>query len=274
MGETALRLENLCHRFHPGTPNEVCALEAVNLELARAGFVVVLGTNGSGKSSLLNAIAGSLVPTTGRVYLDQHDVTDWPERRRALLIGRVFQNPYHGTSSELSIAENLLLAGRRGARRWFGRGAMDIRVRALQDRVAGLRMGLEDRLDSPMGVLSGGQRQALTVLMASMVRPTLLLLDEHTTALDPRSAERVLEVTREFIEASGLTALMVTHSVTQAVQLGQRILVMHHGQLTHDFRLNQGQRVTQDDLLQVFDQLRWADRLDQSSAEMLRRQYV
>ncbi len=274
MAEIAMRVEGLTHRFYRGTPSEIVAMEGISLELESGTFAVVLGANGSGKSSLLNAIAGSLKPTAGRVMVDEQDITDWPERRRAGLIGRVFQNPHHGTSSELTVAENLLLAGRRGATRWFTRGALDGRLRAIRERVAGLRMGLEDRLDVPMGRLSGGQRQALTVLMASLVRPSLLLLDEHTAALDSVSAVRVLELTREFIVAQGLTALMVTHSVAQAVQLGHRILVIHRGRITHDFRVNEGLRVTQDDLLQVFDQLRWSDQLDQSAADMLRRQYV
>jgi len=274
MPDIALRLEAVSHRFHPGTPHEVRALDAVDLELERGTFTVVLGANGSGKSSLLGAIAGSLTATSGRIYLGGQEVTHWPERRRAHLIGRVFQSPFTGTSSGLSIAENLLLAARRGAWHGLARALSPDRRRAIREKVTLLGMGLEDRLDAPIGWLSGGQRQAVTVLMATMVRPTLLLLDEHTAALDPRSAELIIRLTRELITAAELTTLMVTHSMTQALQLGGRVLVMHHGRLACDLRVTGGQRLREDDLLQVFDQLRWADRLDESSAEMLRQAYV
>lgn len=274
MPEIALRLEAVSHVFHPGTPNEVRAVDAVDLELARGTVAVVLGANGSGKSSLLGAVAGSLALASGRVYLDGREVTHWPEQRRAHLIGRVFQNPFTGTASDLTVAENLMLATRRGGRRRLRRALAPVRRRAIQEQVARLGMGLEDRLDVPIGVLSGGQRQALTVLMATMVRPTVLLLDEHTAALDPRSAELVSGLTQEVIAAGGLTTLMVTHSMRQAVQLGDRVLVMHRGRLVHDIPDVRRQRLREDDLLQLFDQLRWADRLDDSAAEMLRQAYV
>lgn len=274
MSDTALRLEAVSHQFHAGTPNEVRALEEVNLQLARASFTVVLGANGSGKSSMLSAIAGSLTPVSGRMYLDGKEITRWSERRRAGLIGRVFQNPLTGTASELSVSENLALAARRGGRHRLGRALRPDRRESIREKLALLRMGLENRLDTPSGWLSGGQRQALTVLMATMVRPTLLLLDEHTAALDPRSAELVIRLTSELIAAGGLTTLMVTHSMAHAVELGDRILVMHGGRLAYDIPDARDQRVGVDDLLQLFDQLRWADRLDHSAAEMLRQEYV
>ena len=274
MPEIALRLEAVSHVFHRGTPNEVRALDAIDLELERGTFTVVLGTNGSGKSSLLNAIAGSLALTGGRVYLDGQEVTRWPEQRRARLISRVFQNPFTGTASDLSVAENLALAARRGGQRWLRRALGRDQRKALGKTVAKLGMGLEDRLDTPMGLLSGGQRQALTVLMATMVRPTLLLLDEHTAALDPRSAEQVIRLTQSAITLGGLTTLMVTHSMAEAIALGQRVLVMHRGRVAYDLQDLRHQRLAEDDLLQLFDQLRWADRLDGSTAEMLRRTYV
>jgi putative ABC transport system ATP-binding protein len=274
MPDTTLRLESVSQVFHRGTANEVQALDHVDLELDRGSFSVVLGTNGSGKSSLLNAIAGSLAIAGGQVYLDGREVTHWPEHRRARLLSRVFQNPFSGTASDLSVAENLVLAGRRGGQRWLRLGLGRQRRSAIREQVAQLGMGLEDRLDIPIGMLSGGQRQALTVLMATMVRPSLLLLDEHTAALDPRSAEQVVRLTQRAIMAGGLTTLMVTHSMSQAVQLGDRILVMHRGRLVYDLRDIRRGRLSQDDLLQLFDQLRWADRLDESAAEMLRRAYV
>ena len=274
MAEIALRLEAVSQVFHPGTPNEVRALDGVDLELARGSFTVVLGTNGSGKSSLLGAIAGSLGQGRGRIVLDGRDVTGWSEHRRARLIGRVFQNPFTGTAADLSIAENLALAGRRGRGRWFRAALRNDRRLAMRQQVVRLRMGLEDRLDTPIGLLSGGQRQALTVLMATTPRPSLLLLDEHTAALDPRSAERVVTLTREVVAETGLTTLMVTHAMSQAVQLGDRILIMHRGRLVHDLADVRRQRLTEDDLLQLFDQLRWTDRLDEPAADMLRRVYV
>ena len=274
MADMALRLEAISHVFHPGTPSEVRALDRVDLELKRGSFAVVLGTYGSGKSSLLNAIAGCMTMTGGRVHLDGQEVTRWPEQRRARLISRVFQSPFAGTASELSVAENLVLAGKRGGRRWLRRALGREQRRALRESVARLGMHLEDRLDTPIGLLSGGQRQALTVLMATMVRPTLLLLDEHTAALDPRSAEQVIKLTQSSITAGGLTTLMVTHSLSQAVQFGDRVLVMHRGRVVYDLDDLRRRRLAEDDLLRLFDQLRWADRLDLSAAEMLQRAYV
>jgi len=274
MPEIALRLEAITHLFHAGTPNEVRALDGVDLQLERGTFTVVLGTNGSGKSSLLNAIAGSLELASGRIHLDGQDVTDWTEQRRARLVSRVFQNPFTGTASDLSVAENLVLAGGRGSQRWLRPALGRDPRRVISEHVAQLGMGLEHRLDTPIGLLSGGQRQALTVLMATMDRPTLLLLDEHTAALDPRSAEQVVSLTQRAITAGGLTTLMVTHSMTQAVQLGDRVLVMHRGRIVHDLADVRQRRLTEADVLQLFDQLRWADRLDDAAAAMLRRAYV
>ncbi len=274
MPDIALRLEAVSHVFHPGTPSEVRALDAVDLELERGTFTVVVGTNGSGKSSLLNAIAGSLPLAGGRVYLDGREVTHWTEHRRARLIGRVFQNPFTGTASDLSVAENLALAAGRGGQRLLRPALGRDQRRATREQVARLGMSLEDRLDLPMGLLSGGQRQALTVLMATIVPPTLLLLDEHTAALDPRSAEQVIRLTQAAIAADGLTTLMVTHSMAQAVELGDRVLIMHRGRVEYDLGDLRGRRLSEDDLLQLFDQLRWSDRLDDSAAEMLRRAYV
>jgi putative tryptophan/tyrosine transport system ATP-binding protein len=274
MSDIVLRLKAASHVFHPGSVSETRALDGVDLELEQGSFTVVLGTNGSGKSSLLNAIAGSLRLSHGRVYLEGRDVTGWPEERRAREIGRVFQNPFTGTASDLTVAENLVLAGGRGRRRGLRRGLGRDRRAAIHERVARLGLGLEHRLDTPMGQLSGGQRQALTVLMATMVPPALLLLDEHTAALDPRSAEQVIRLTQETITAGGLTTLMVTHSMVQAVQLGDRVLIMHRGRLAYDLADVRRRRLTEDDLLQLFDQLRWADRLDETAAAMLQRTYV
>ena len=274
MPEAVLRVEGISHVFHRGTPGEVRALDGVDLALEPGTFAVVLGTNGSGKSSLLNAIAGSLALTGGRVLLEGRDVTRWSEQRRARLISRVFQNPFTGTAADLSVAENLVLAGGRGGARRLRRALGRERRRDVREQVARLGLDLEDRLDTPIGLLSGGQRQALTVLMATMVRPTLLLLDEHTAALDPRSAEQVIRLTQAAVARGGLTTLMVTHSLSQAVALGDRVLVMHRGRVVHDLADVRRRRLTEADLLQLFDRLRWADRLDTSAAEMLRRGYL
>ncbi|MGH7515656.1 MAG: ABC transporter ATP-binding protein [Gemmatimonadales bacterium] len=274
MADTALRLEGLSHVFHRDTPSEVRALDGVDLAVERGTFTVVVGTNGSGKSSLLNAIAGSLGLTGGRVYLDGDDVTGWSEQRRARRISRVFQNPFTGTAADLSVAENLVLAGGRGGPRGLRRALGRERRRDVRELVARLGMGLEDRLDTPIGLLSGGQRQALTLLMATMVKPSLLLLDEHTAALDPRSAEQVIRLTQGAVARGALTTLMVTHSLGQAVALGDRVLVMHRGRVVHDLGDVRRRRPTESDLLQLFDRLRWADRLDTAAAAMLRRAYL
>jgi putative ABC transport system ATP-binding protein len=274
MRETALKLVAVTQVYHPGTPDEVRAVDTVDLELARGTFAVVLGNNGSGKSTLLGAIAGSLPLAGGQVFLDGREITGWSEQQRAHLIGRVFQNPFTGTASELTVLENLVLALRRGGRRSLHSALDAVRRQEIRGRVARLGMGLEDRLDAPIGLLSGGQRQALTVLMATLVRPTLLLLDEHTAALDPRTAERVIRLTQEVIDEGRLTTLMVTHSLPQAVRLADRILVMHRGRLVYDLAEVRRQRLVEDDLLQLFDQLRWAGLMDESAAAMLRREYV
>ncbi|MEN9812671.1 MAG: ABC transporter ATP-binding protein [Opitutia bacterium Tous-C8FEB] len=269
-----LELQGLRQTFNPGTVNEVRALQGVDLTLDEGSFIVVLGTNGSGKSTLLNAVAGSFFLDEGRIRLDGHDVTRWPEHRRASLIGRVFQNPFSGTAPGMSIAENFALAARRGRPRGLGWALAPDLMGALRERVAGLRMGLEDRLDNAIGSLSGGQRQALTLLMATWLRPRLLLLDEHTAALDPKSADQVISLSDEVIRRDGLTTLMVTHSMAQAVAYGDRIIMMHRGRVVHDFRGAEKRRLRQEDLIDRFDEIRRREQLDEGAAAMLRELYV
>ena len=254
-----VRLHNASKTFNRGTVNEVRPLQDINLEISNGEFVVVLGGNGSGKSTLLNAIAGSFMMDAGRIELDGQDVTDWPEHRRAALIGRVFQNPFSGTAPSMTIAENFALAMRRGLFRGLGWATSAQRMDELRDRVRGLRMGLENRLDTAIGSLSGGQRQALTLLMATWLKPRLLLLDEHTAALDPSSADQVIALTRQIIEQQGQTTLMVTHSMQQAVNLGNRIIMMHRGCVRHDFDSEQKVRLTADDLLSAFEDVLYQD---------------
>lgn len=269
-----LQLTDLFKTFNPGTPNEVRALQGVSLTLDEGSFVIVIGSNGSGKSTLLNAVAGTFIVDRGSIRLDETDVTAWPEHRRASRIGRVFQNPFSGTAPSMSIIENLSLAARRGQPRGLGL-AVKARMReAFRARVEQLNMGLEDRLDNAIGSLSGGQRQALTLLMATWVKPRLLLLDEHTAALDPKSADQVIRISEEIVARDRLTSLMVTHSMQQAAHLGDRLVMMHRGHIIHDFRGAEKRRLRADDLLARFEDVRRADLLDESAAEMLRRLYV
>ncbi|HXW17016.1 MAG TPA: ATP-binding cassette domain-containing protein [Candidatus Acidoferrales bacterium] len=269
-----LELQNVWKTFNPNTPNEVRSLRGVNLELAAGSWVIIIGTNGSGKSTLLNAVAGTFLVDGGKIQLAGRDVTRWPEHARAGLIGRVFQNPFSGTSPSLTIRENLSLASRRGLSRGLGWGLKSSLVEKMRDEVSRLNMGLEDRLDNAIGSLSGGQRQALTLLMASWLRPELLLLDEHTAALDPKSADRVIALTEQVILRDNLTALMVTHSMHQAASLGDRLIMMHRGQIVHDFRGAEKRRLRPDDLLTRFEQIRRAEQLDESAAQMLAETYV
>jgi putative tryptophan/tyrosine transport system ATP-binding protein len=269
-----LDIKQIFKTFNASTPNEVRALRGVNLTIDDGSFVVVIGTNGSGKSTLLNAVAGGFYVDGGTIRLDGTDITRWPEHRRAAMIGRVFQNPFSGTAPSMSIAENLVLASRRGRPRGLG-WALTRGVRGeLADRVRRLNMRLEDRLDHPIGSLSGGQRQALTLLMASWLEPKLLLLDEHTAALDPKTADQVTELSDEIVKRDRLTTLMVTHSMAQAAQYGDRLIMMHRGAVIHDFRGPDKQRLRAGDLLDRFEAVRRAEQLDASAAEMLRRLYV
>jgi len=275
MSEPIIEARGLSHTFFPGTPSEQVALRGVDLVMEPRAFVVVLGVNGSGKSTLLNAIAGGLTLDEGTVRLSGRDLTGWPEWRRAGLIGRVFQNPVSGSIGNLTVAENLAVAAKRGGRHGVLRNALGRgRRRELADRARELNLGLEDRLDTPVGALSGGQRQALTLLMATVVRPDLLLLDEHTAALDPRSTEQVVQLTEEIIHKEGLTTLMVTHSMQQAVALGDRVVLMHRGRIVESIGGARKRQLRVEDLLDSFDRLRNADLVDESAAAMLRRLYV
>jgi putative tryptophan/tyrosine transport system ATP-binding protein len=269
-----LEIQSIRKTFNPGTVNEVRALQGVDLVIEEGSFVIVLGMNGSGKSTLLNAVAGSFFVDAGQIRVAGKNVTKWPEHRRAKLIGRVFQNPFSGTAPSMSIAENFALATHRGRPRGLGwalsRGLMD----PLRDRIAGLKMGLENRLDNAIGSLSGGQRQALTLLMASWLKPDLLLLDEHTAALDPKSAEQVIALTNEVITRDKLTTLMVTHSMPQAVSLGDRIIMMHGGKILHDLQGPEKKRLRPEDLIERFNAIRAREQLDESAADMLRKNYI
>jgi putative ABC transport system ATP-binding protein len=269
-----LDVRHISKTFNAGTPNAVHALQDVELTVDAGAFVIVIGTNGSGKSTLLNGVAGTFFVDSGTISLDGRDITRWPEHRRATLVGRVFQNPFSGTAAEMSIAENVALASRRGRRRGLGWALRRSFRRELRERVRRLRMGLEDRLDNSMGSLSGGQRQALTLLRATWNEPRLLLLDEHTAALDPKGADQVIRLSEEAIARNRLTTLMVTHSMHLAANLGDRLIMMHRGRVIHDFRGAEKRRLRVDDLLARFEDVRRGDQLDESAAHMLRRAYV
>lgn len=269
-----LELRNVTKRFTAEAGISVLALDHVCLNANEGSFVTVIGTNGSGKSTLQGAIAGSITVDGGSIAIDGTDVTRWPEHRRAGMIGRVFQNPYSGTAPNLTVAENLVLAARRGQKRGLG-WALGRRARhEMTERVAGLGMRLEERLDTPIGLLSGGQRQALTLLMATLVRPKLLLLDEHTAALDPKSADQVIRLTEQIVKRDGLTTFMVTHSMHQAATLGDRLLMMHRGQVILDCSGAEKRRLRPDELLRRFEDLRRRELLDESVAELVRSAYV
>jgi putative ABC transport system ATP-binding protein len=269
-----LAVSNLHKTFNAGTVNEVHALRGVSLDLPEGAFLVILGGNGSGKSTLLNAVAGTFRPDQGAIHLAGQDITRWQEHERARLIGRVFQNPFTGTAPGMSIAENLALAARRGQRRQLGWALPRKLLDELRDRVSQLRMGLEDRLDNAIGSLSGGQRQALTLLMATWVKPAILLLDEHTAALDPKSADLVIRVTEEVVSRHRLTTLMVTHSMPQAANLGDRLVIMHKGQVAYRFAGADKQRLGADDLLARFEDLRRREMLDETAAALLEQTYI
>ncbi len=268
-----LELQNLAKTFFPGTPNEVRALQGVSFTLEQGSFAAVIGSNGSGKSTLLNALGGSFFVDRGKILLGGEDITALPEHRRAARIGRVFQNPFGGTAGEMSIAENMVIALSRGKFRSLQR-ALTREVREmLTERLASLKMGLENRLDNPMGTLSGGQRQAITLLMATWNRPDLLLLDEHTAALDPKSAAKVVELTREMVSREKLTTLMVTHSMQQAIDLPDRIIMMHRGRVAEDFRGEEKRRIRIPDLMRVFETVAKGDLFDESVGALLLSEY-
>ena len=269
-----LQIEHISKTFNAGTQNEVRALRDVSLTVPEGSFLIVLGTNGSGKSTLLNAVAGAFIVDSGKILVAGQEITSWPEHRRAKLIGRVFQDPFRGTAPTMSIAENLVLASRRGRSRGLTIAVNRRSIAELRDRIRPLNMGLEDRLQNPIGSLSGGQRQALTLLMASWIKPQLLLLDEHTAALDPKTADQVIRLTHDIIERDNLTTLMVTHSMQQAVNLGERIVMMHKGRILHDLQGSARARVRPEDLIRRFEDVRRREQLDGEVAEMLAANYV
>ena len=244
-----LELSHLSKTFHPGTVNEKKALHDLSLSVKDGDFISIIGANGAGKSTLFNAISGVFLTDSGRITLDGEDITLLPEYRRSKLIGRLFQDPAQGTAPGMSIEENLALAAGWGG--WLAGVSRKSRD-AFRDRLVMLGMGLEDRMQQPVGLLSGGQRQALALMMATVNPPKLLLLDEHTAALDPATAEKVLELTKAIVEKDRLTCLMVTHNMQTALELGSRTLMMDGGHIIFDTEGAEREKLTVPDLLVLF----------------------
>jgi putative ABC transport system ATP-binding protein len=251
-GTAVLNIEDVTKVYNQGTINEVVALQSLSVQVDKGDFVTVIGSNGAGKSTMLNVVAGSDMPDTGRVMLGEQNVTAWPEHRRASRIGRVFQNPLLGTCASMSIEENFSMALRRGMAPGLRWGVTRRQRDGFREQLSQLGLGLERRLKDRVGLLSGGQRQSLTLLMATFRRPELLLLDEHTAALDPRTAEQILELTRRLIREMELTAVMVTHNMGHALELGNRLLMMDRGGVVLDVRGEEKERTTVGDLLDRF----------------------
>ena len=249
-----LELKNIYKTFNPGTVNEKRALQGLSLSLADGDFVTVIGGNGAGKSTMLNIISGAYSVDEGSISIGGVDVTRLPEYKRAPYIGRVFQDPMMGTAATMQIEENLALAARRGQRRGLRTGISRAEREQYRELLKILDLGLEDRLTSKVGLLSGGQRQALTLLMATLKKPQLLLLDEHTAALDPKTAAKVLSATEQIVRRDNLTTLMITHNMRDAIAHGNRLIMLYDGRVAVDVRGEEKRRLTVEDLLEKFNQ--------------------
>ena len=245
-------LQKLTKYFHRGSINEVLALDNIDLHVRQGDFITVIGSNGAGKSTLLNCVAGTFPHDTGTILLNGKDISSWPEYKRAEVIGRVFQDPLMGTCASLSIEQNLALAFRRGKKRGLSIGVNRRDRIFFKDKLKTLGLGLEHRLKSSVGLLSGGQRQALTMLMATMVQPDVLLLDEHTAALDPKTAIQIQDLTRLIVEGQKLTTLMVTHNMGQALLFGNRLIMLHRGRIILDVEGEEKAHMEKEDLLARF----------------------
>lgn len=251
-----LKINNISKTFYPGTVNEKKALDGLSLELQDGDFATIIGSNGAGKSTLFNAIAGVWTTDRGEIYIDGENVTFAPETYRAKFVGRIFQDPMKGTSPSLTIEENLALAYS-GGRKGFLRSAVSKKDReTFREVLAPLDMGLEDRLKVPMGTLSGGQRQAVTLIMATIVTPKLLLLDEHTAALDPLTAEKVLAITKQIVEERKITTLMITHNMANSLELGNRTILMDNGAIAIDLKGDERKNMTVPGLLELYRQVK------------------
>lgn len=247
-----LEIRDVTKIFNPGTVNEKTALDGINLTLKEGDFVTVIGGNGAGKSTMLNMVAGVYPVDEGQILIDGVDVTRLPEYKRAKYLGRVFQDPMTGTAATMQIDENLALATRRGLARTLKSGITSKEKEQYKELLKMLDLGLEDRLTSKVGLLSGGQRQALTLLMATLKKPKLLLLDEHTAALDPKTAKKVLDITEEIVAKNNLTTIMITHNMADALRVGNRLIMMNNGKIIFDVSAEEKKKLTTADLLEKF----------------------
>lgn len=247
-----LKIEAISKTFGKGSINEKLALDNVNLTMQEGEFITVIGGNGAGKSTLLNCVSGVYAIDKGRIMLDSMDISFSPEYKRARYIGRVFQDPMRGTAHDMTIAENLAIAYTKGKPRGLEAGLKKSELTLFRDHLALLGLGLEDRIDQKVGLISGGQRQALTLLMATIVKPKLLLLDEHTAALDPATAKKVLQLTREIVVKDKLCTIMVTHNMKDALEFGTRTIMMHEGRIILDFKGKEREEMTVERLIEQF----------------------
>jgi len=254
-----IEAQQLAVTFNAGTPMETPAMRGIDLTIPEGEFVTVIGSNGAGKSTFLNALAGELKPDSGHILIDNQDVTNWPTAKRAGLVARVFQDPLGGSCASLSIEENLALAHARGKRRGFGASVSNNLHEEFRTHIARLNLGLENRLGDRMELLSGGQRQAVSLLMSALQPMKILLLDEHTAALDPKTAAFVLELTREIVEERQLTTLMVTHSMRQALDVGHRTVMLHEGRVVLDVKGDERKGLGVEDLLHMFEKVRGSE---------------
>ncbi len=259
-----LKLVNVTKRFFPGTINERVALDDLSLTLHEGDFVTVIGSNGAGKSTMLNVVAGRYLTEAGQVLIDDRDVTKMAEHKRASWVARVFQDPMAGTSPHLTIEENLAIAFQRGEHRGLRLAVTKAKREVFREALATLELGLEDRLQMRVGMLSGGQRQALSLLMATYAQPAILLLDEHTAALDPSRAELITRLTGEAVARHRLTTLMVTHNMHQAIELGNRLIMMHEGKVVLEVDEAEKKTITADRLLEEFSKIKGASLSDRT----------
>ena len=257
-----LKIETVYKTFNAGTVNEKIALQGLNLHLKEGEFVTVIGGNGAGKSTMLNAVTGVFGVDSGKILIDGVDVTHLPEYKRAKYIGRVFQDPMMGTAATMQIEENLALAARRGKHRTLRIGITRAEREEYREKLKILELGLEDRMTAKVGLLSGGQRQALTLLMATLQKPKLLLLDEHTAALDPKTAAKVLDATSKIVEKDHLTTLMITHNMRDAIAYGNRLIMMYNGHIVVDVSGEEKKNLTVEQLLNLFSQASGSDEVD------------
>ncbi len=257
-----LDIQMISKTFNAGTINEKRALQEVSLHLKPGEFVTVIGGNGAGKSTLMNSVSGAYPVDEGKILIDGVDVTHLPEHKRAKYIGRVFQDPMMGTAATMQIEENLALAARRGKTRTLRPGITKAEREAYREQLKILDLGLEDRMTAKVGLLSGGQRQALTLLMATLRKPKLLLLDEHTAALDPKTADKVLEATQKIVEKDQLTTMMITHNMRDAIAYGNRLIMMYDGRIVVDVSGEEKKNLTVEQLLNLFSQASGSDEAD------------